>query len=136
MMDGVPLLFKNSKAKELLAILVDYRGGSATNNQVFQKLWEEKEYSTSTSTYARRTIRDLKAQLAEFGISDLISSGRNSININSWKFTCDYYEVMQGNVDFAYEYNGYYMTQYYWAEETIPLIESKVNYLKKTEKRQ
>ncbi len=126
LIDGKPVIFKNSKAKELLALLVDRKGGSISSNQIFQKLWEEREYSQLTSTYVRRTVRALMNQLESLGLEDMVGNNRNSLHINVNTFSCDYYEVMKGNTDYKYEYNGYYMTQYYWAEETIAIIENKI----------
>lgn len=126
LVDGKPVIFKNSKAKELLALLVDRKGGSISSNQIFQKLWEEREYSQLTSTYVRRTVRALINQLESLELGDMVENNRNSLHINVNVFSCDYYEVMKGNTDYKCEYNGYYMTQYYWAEETIAIIENKI----------
>lgn len=39
--DGEPLVFRRSKARELLAFLVDRRGSGVTARQVCTRLWEE-----------------------------------------------------------------------------------------------
>lgn len=131
LIDGIPVHFKNAKAKEMLALLVDRKGSSVTGLQAFTKLWEGREYDRVTSTYVRRTLRALKDQLEELGLSDLLISSRNASSINTANIICDYYEVMKGSRSFGEEYNGYYMSQYYWAEETIALIENKLKALNK-----
>ncbi len=120
--DNVSVVFGNSKSKELLALLVDNRGGSVTNTQIFYKLWEGKEYNNVTSTYVRRTVRALKLQLEEVGMSELLISSRTSQSVNTTLFTCDYYDILNGNMESAKEYRGYYMMQYSWAEETNAVI--------------
>lgn len=132
LIDGLPVVFKNAKAKELLALLVDYRGSSLAGNQIFHKLWEEKEYDATTSTYVRRTLRALKEQLEELGILDILISHRNAHSINPGTFVCDYYETMKGSEVYLHEYNGYYMQQYYWAEESIAIVESKIKSMRKS----
>ncbi len=129
-----PIVFKSTKAKELLAFLVDRRGGSVTGTQIFYKLWEGKEYNNNTSTYVRRTVRALKDQLEELGLEKVLMSHRNALSIDITQITCDYYEVMEGKEEYIHEYNGYYMSQYTWAEETIGIIESKIKSIKQSGK--
>lgn len=120
--NNISVVFGNSKSKELLALLVDNRGGSVTNTQIFYKLWEGKEYNNVTSTYVRRTVRALKLQLEELGLSEFLISSRTSQSVNTTLFTCDYYDVLNGNMESAKEYRGYYMMQYSWAEETNAIL--------------
>lgn len=121
--DGTIMTFRNSKAKELLAVLVDSRGGSVTNTQIFYKLWEGKEYNNMTSTYVRRTIRALKQELEAWNLGDMLVSNRKTQNIDVTMFECDYYKSFDGDKEAMRAYRGYYMTQYSWAEETNAMIE-------------
>lgn len=123
LVNGQPVQFQTAKAKELLAFLIDRRGSTATNAQVFLALWERQEYSSTTSTYVRRTIRSLKTQLKEQGVDHILVTSRNCTNVDTSQFYCDYYELMKGNRAVAKEYNGAYMNQYSWSETTVPLIE-------------
>ncbi len=120
--DGYPVHFKSAKCKELMAYLVHQMGGTATNAQIFFALWEKQEYSRNTSTYVRRTLRTLKEELDQVGIGDILISRRNNIGIDVRKFTCDVYELMDGNTSAIRKYNGQYMNQYSWGEDTIPLL--------------
>lgn len=124
--DGVVVTFANSKAKELLALLVDQRGGSVSNTQIFYKLWEGKEYNNATSTYVRRTLRALKSQLESLEVDDLLILGRSNQSVNTKLFKCDYYELLKKNDEYINEYRGYYMTQYSWPEETNASIEQMI----------
>ncbi len=126
--DGTIIAFTNAKAKELLALLVDHRGGSVTSAQIFYKLWEGKEYNSTTSTYVRRTIRALRQQLEECGVSEILVTSRAMQSVDTSKFTCDYYEVLDGSQEYAKAYKGYYMTQYSWSEETNALISMFLHY--------
>ncbi len=132
--DSRPVVFKNAKAKELLALLVDHKGSSVTNAQVFAKLWEDKAYTSSTASYVRRTMRALLEQLEEIDLASLVHNSRNAQYIDVKAFDCDYYQIMDGHIEYVLEYNGYYMSQYDWAEETVFIIERKIKLLKQTEK--
>lgn len=123
MIDGTAMHFKNTKAKELLAFLVNQMGGTATNNQIFYALWENQEYTRNTSSYVRRTVRALKDELDAQGIGDILISNRGSVSVDMKKFTCDSYEVFKGNAAAVNTYNGEYMSQYSWGESAIPLLD-------------
>lgn len=118
-----PVLFQNAKAKELLAFLIDRRGSTATNAQIFMALWERQEYSRVTSTYVRRTIRSLKMDLEKAGVEHILITHRNCVSVDVTQFQCDYYDLMHGDMAAARHYNGAYMSQYSWSEVTVPLIE-------------
>lgn len=120
---GVPVHFKHSKAKELLAYLIHQMGGSVTSAQVFYALWGQQSYSRDNSTYVRRTIRALTEELEAVHADDIIISLRNSIRVDIQKFSCDAYGLLNGNQQVANIYAGAYMSQYPWAETGLPLLE-------------
>lgn len=126
LVDARPLPFKNAKAKELLAFLVHQRGGSVSSAQLFLALWEHLEYSSTTSTYVRRTVRALREELSVLGLDDILLCKRNCYSVDTTRFLCDYYELMSGLPSAGDTFNGEYMHQYSWGESTIPLIERKV----------
>lgn len=130
LVNGNPVAFKNAKAKELLALLIDQKGGSLTSHQIFNYLWEGRNYDAVTSTYVRRALRALHEQLGELGIEEIFIDNRNAKSVDVSKIQCDYYEIMEGDTTHLFEYNGYYMSQYSWAEDTIGIIEGKVMMLK------
>ncbi|MFI3141004.1 MAG: response regulator [Clostridia bacterium] len=135
--DGLPIVFKTTKSKELFAFLIDNKGASVTATEIFTNLWEDKPYTKSTSSYVRKAVAALKEKLEELNLSCLVNFNRNAININMNYFKngfadCDYYSIMQEQRTHIREYNGYYMMQYAWAEESINIIETKIKYLNQT----
>lgn len=132
--DGKPIVFKNAKSKELLALLVDKKGGILTNVEIFNYLWEQSEYNKVTATYVRKVIQALKNLLLEHNCSDLVSFNRNSTNLNSnlyssGYFECDYYSIFENEKKYINDYSGHYMSQYSWAEESIYILENKIKQL-------
>ncbi|WP_409967810.1 response regulator [Bengtsoniella intestinalis] len=126
LVDGRPVAFKNAKAKELLAFLVQQRGGTVNGPQVLMALWEHLEYSGITSTYVRRTVRALREELERLEVGDIFVYKRNCYSIDPALVHCDYYDLMAGVEKAKSQYNGEYMSQYSWGESIIPLIERKV----------
>ncbi len=122
LIDGVPVYFKHSKAKELLAYLVHQVGGSVTSAQVFYTLWDHQAYTRDNSTYVRRTLRLLKEELESLGISHILISMRNSIRVDTQYFFCDAYGLLHGNQQAIDAFAGVYMRQYPWAEMGLPLL--------------
>lgn len=122
MLDGKPVYFRNAKAKELLAYLVHHMGSSVSSAQVFFALWERQEYTRTTSTYVRRTIRALRNDLETLGIEDILVVNRNSISVVQSKISCDAYDLLNGSAKAAALFNDEYMGQYSWGESTIPLL--------------
>lgn len=127
LIDGTPMHFKNSKAKELLAFLVHQMGGTSSSAQIFFALWESQEYTRTTSSYVRRTIRALKDELEAVGLDSLLISNRNCISLDIKQINCDSYEVFRGNAKAVNTYRGEYMSQYSWGESTIPVLERAIN---------
>ncbi len=129
LMNQVPVNFKVAKAKEMLAFLVEQRGGTVSSAQIFLALWENQEYSAKTSTYVRRTARSLRDELESIGAEDVLVINRNSYSVDTSQFTCDFYKLIEGDREIASQYNDKYMDQYSWGELTVPWIEKRVDSL-------
>ena len=129
--DSKVIPFKNKKAKELLALLVDRRGGTMTAAMITSYLWEDKIYDAVTKSYVWRTAKELERVLKEYHISKLFINDVNAKSIDLSYFVCDYYEVIKGNNNYKKSYTGLYMNQYSWGEETVPFIDSLVSNINK-----
>lgn len=116
--DGVPLHFKRTKSKEILAYLTDRMGASCTMGQLMTILWEDGLDTASRRSNLRNSISDLRQTLAEVGAENIISKNHNSICLNCSAVECDYYDYLQHKEDAVNQYHGEYMLQYTWAEIT------------------
>ncbi len=126
--NDLPIYFKNAKSKELLALLVDRRGSTLTGEQITGYLWEDKLYNDTIGSYLRRAIMNLRQTLSEHGIEDILIDERNAKAVDTQKFVCDYYRLMDGDAEAIAMYDGRYMTNYSWAEETTAMIDNKIDY--------
>lgn len=115
---GTPLMFARRQTKELLAYLIDRRGAACTSEEIAAALWEDEDNMKNLKARIRIMISDLKKTLAEIGMDDLIIRRTGQIAIRREMIDCDYYRMLDGDIDAANEYKGDYMLQYSWAEVT------------------
>ncbi|MBR1476669.1 MAG: response regulator [Lachnospiraceae bacterium] len=116
--DGVTVSFTRSKAKELLAYLVDRQGGSVTRREAFSILWEDREYDRSMQKQLDVVIRDLRSTLREYNIEEIFELQRGNMKIDPDAFDCDLYRFFKGDVDAINSFRGEYMSAYSWASIT------------------
>lgn len=111
----------NAKAKELLALCVDRRGGMVTMEEAVDKLWENRTFDERVKNLYRKATMSLRKVFREYGLEDVFFNERGRCYINREMFDCDYYEAIKQK-----EHNrekhpvcaGHYMPEYSWAEET------------------
>lgn len=116
--DGELLKITRTKAKELLALLVDKHGSTLTIGEAIAYLWEDRPDDEATKSLYRMTAKRLKDMLVENKIDYILDSANNQRTLKPDEFTCDYYEILKGNKKYTKLYQGEYMNQYSWAEET------------------
>lgn len=129
--DDRPVEFKSSKAKELLALLVDREGGIVTTEEILTYLWEDRPDDDSSRSLCRKVIQRLHNNLRQYGIEDILirhSRGR-SLDLN--RVNCDYYLYLDGSPGNRPAFAGEYMTNYSWSEETL----SRLLKMERNEKR-
>ena len=118
MADGKIVVFNRSKAKELLAYLVDRQGGSVTRSEAFALLWEEGMYDRSMQKQLDVMIRSLKQTLESYGIGDILETQRGTLRLVPEKVDCDMYRMLNGDIKAINSYRGEYMSSYSWASLT------------------
>ena len=117
---GQTLPFKRTKAKELLAVLVDRNGAGMTGKQICAVLWPEDSDDTKNMDYFRHLMQELRNTLDAVGAGSVLSQERYQYRIDPAQINCDYHSYLQYG---APEFFGEYMTQYSWAEDTCGLLQ-------------
>lgn len=115
---GKPLYFGRSKAKELLAYLIDRRGAICTSGDLVAVLWEDSGNKLSQQNQFRTVLAELRRSLARVGAEDVLLRRGNKLAVDCSKLNCDYYAFLQGDSLAVNQYRGEYMSQYSWAEMT------------------
>ena len=117
--NGKPVAFKLSKAKELLAFLIDRNGSSMTRKDIALSLFEDRDYDTKVQDYISKIVRDLGKTLKEYGIEDILIKTHNAYSVDTSKFKCDAYLYNDGDPKYINSFHGEYMLQYPWSEYSI-----------------
>lgn len=123
--EGKAVHFPSAKAKELLALCVDHRGGMVTIEEAADKLWEDRAYDNRVKNLYRKAVMQIRQVLAEHGVEDFFSGSRGACQIDARKVDCDYYELLKGNAEAqrVWKASGQYLQEYSWAEETSARLE-------------
>ena len=116
---GKPVAFRNEKSKELLALLVDRRGGYITSGEAISFLWEDETVNTLTLARYRKVALRLKNILEEYGIADIVESVDGKRRIATDKVRCDLYDYLSQKEEYAQLFKGSYLSNYSWGETTL-----------------
>lgn len=117
--DGRPIAFRNEKSKELLALLVDRRGGFVSSEEAIAFLWEDESANSVTLARYRKVALRLKNLLEEYGIADIVESVNGKRRIAAEKVQCDLYDYLSGQEEYAQLFKGSYLSNYSWGETTL-----------------
>lgn len=121
--NGKVVTFPRSKAKELLAYLIDRQGGSITRATAFAVLWEEGVYDRSMQKQLDVIIRSLRATLRDVGAESILEMKQGTLRICPEKLDCDLFRFLRGDVDAVNSYRGEYMNAYSWASPTEAFLD-------------
>ena len=117
--DGKTIAFRNEKAKELLALLVDRRGGFISSSEAINFLWEDEPANKVTLARYRKVAMRLKNFLEEYGIEDIVETAGGQRRIVPEAVQCDLYDYLAQEDKKGGAFSGLYLSNYSWAETTL-----------------
>ena len=120
--NGENLPFKRTKAKELLAVLVDRNGAGMTAKQICAVLFPDDTDDVKNAAYLRQLVMDLKNTLKSVGEEAVLRHDTPYYRIDTALVRCDYFSFLETGKP---EFHGEYMAQYSWAEETCAMLQFK-----------
>ena len=115
---GAPVLFPNRKAKELLALCVDRKGGYVSSAEAVASLWENEPVTKVTLARLRKTVMQLKRTLRAAGIEEIFENERGKKRVVPERVRCDLFEYAAGGRKRGELFLGSYMLNYSWGETT------------------
>lgn len=115
---GRPLTFCRYRSKELFAYLIDRRGAFCSAEEIIAGLWEEEGDLKAAKHRLRNLCADLRQTLKQIGQEELLLHRRNQLAILPERIDCDYYRMLEGDMEAVNSFRGEYMAQYSWAELT------------------
>ncbi len=124
--DGELITFKRSKAKELLALLVDRQGAGITRAEAYAMLWEEGVYDRPAQKQFDVIVRSLKSTLSEFHADGIVDMEKGVMRVRPETFDCDLYRFLKGDEEAVNSYRGEYMGSYPWASMTEGYMSHKL----------
>ena len=86
---GELIYFSSSKAKELLAVLVDWRGKAVTLSHLASILSEGERDEAAAKQAVHLAWHRLKQTLKKYGIEKIVIKGRGTYAINKEQIVCD-----------------------------------------------
>ena len=113
-----PLEFSRQKTKELFAYLIDRGGAYCTAGEIIGVLWENSAAVKDANQYLRVLTGDLTSALKKIGQKDVLLRKRGQWAVQRSLIDCDYYQMLEGDVNAVNAFRGQYMAQYSWAELT------------------
>ena len=122
--DDKAVLFNYSKAKELLALLVDRKGGFVSAGDAITYLWTDEPIDASLQARYRKTAMHMKNILEKNGIGNIVETISGKRRIVPAKINCDYFDYLAGNFNPSSLYRGTYLADYSWAEATVAELDS------------
>ena len=98
-LNGEALVWKNSKAKEILAFLIHRNGVPVNWEKIADAVWPDYD-SEKAQTNFHATTYLLRKRLAEAGMSQILESGRGNYRVVTDQVNCELYqleELIKGN---------------------------------------
>lgn len=115
-LDGDIIEFKRTKAKELLALLIDRRGAGVTARESCAALFGDRPYNEIVNGYYHVLVHSLIHTLMDAGIRDILIRRKSFLAIKPDAFECDAYNFLKGDPSAYRQYRGDYMICYDWAQ--------------------
>ena len=104
------------QSKELLAYLIDRGGAACTAGEIAMALWQDGSDTKAEQNRIRVIVNNIRSTLKEIGMEDVIIREHRELAIRKDLVECDYFRMMEGDIEAINEYNGQYMIDYSWAE--------------------
>lgn len=118
-LDGKVVYFRNAKSKELLALCMDRCGGNVSMEEAIDKLWPERAYDEKVKRLYRKAVMNLQSTLKEDGITEFFQTRRGNCYITKEDVECDYYTYLVEPERNRKLFQGKYLFDYSWGEETL-----------------
>lgn len=118
--DGKAVYFPCKKAKELLAFLVDRRGGYVSSAEAAAALWPDEDPGKALLSRLRKTAERLKKILEENGIINIVESINGKRRVIPEAFECDLFSMLKNGG--STRFPGTYMKNYLWKNDTRQLL--------------
>jgi two-component system, LytTR family, response regulator len=91
-LNGEAIVWKNSKAKEILAFLIHKNGVSVNWEKIADAVWPEYDFEKAQTNFHANTYL-LRKQLAKEGITQILEGSRGNYRVIIEEVSCDLYQL-------------------------------------------
>lgn len=114
-LDGKPVKFTNAKARELLALCLDHRGGLVSREEAVDKLWAEKEYDKKAKKLFNKAENYIKHFCVDHQLESFFVTTYQGCYIDPSFVECDFYAYADEHGKYSIPEN--YLQEFEWAYE-------------------
>lgn len=115
--DGKPVAFPDEKTKELLALLVNLRGGVLSLSEAARALWNDEKAGEDAVIRCRQAFKRLQEALKAAHLHGIIDKNEHGAFVHTDIMDCDLFQYLDGDLKTMRQFTGEYMTGYAWAED-------------------
>jgi len=112
----VPL---SGKAKEILALVVTYRGREVSNEEIYRTIWEDRPCDNDSMGVYYNALKRLRDALAKYDLEGLLVSTVRGQTVDTGLFDCDFYKWKDRTMDVRSQFEGEFLSEYSWGEYII-----------------
>ena len=98
--------------------LQEFAAWFGTAEELIAALWENETDLIAAKARLRMLISDLKKTLDQIGMEAVLVRRSGRLSILRDRIPCDYYSMLDGDMEWVNRFYGEYMSQYSWAEVT------------------
>lgn len=126
--DGtLPIKFKNTKTKELLAYLVHREGATCSVQEIAAVVLPEIDNPYHQQSRLRTLVADLLQVLKDLGFDNCVYKAHGSLAIIPHNIKCDFYDFVKLDKSAIDKYHGEYMNQYPWGADIVSYLDRIAN---------
>lgn len=96
-LDETIIKAKNAKARELLALCLDHRGGIVSREEAVDKLWPGREFDANSKKLVNKAENYIKKFFADRKMDNFFFTTHAGCYINTELVQCDYYDFIKEN---------------------------------------
>ena len=96
--------------------------------EAIDKLWPDRVYDERVKKLYRKAVMNLQSTLRDADAEDIFVTRRGACNVVTRLIDCDYYHYLEDKEANSELFDGEYLFDYAWGEETVArLTQGKEN---------
>lgn len=116
-LNGKVVKATNAKARELLALCLDHKGGIVSREEAVDKLWPDREFDVNAKKLVNKAENYIKKYFADYHMDNFFFTTHAGCYVNIEEIECDYYEYLKthktGKIPEGY------LEEFEWAHEVL-----------------